>query len=252
MLNDGSAMILYLFFYHMINGTVYNPGTFTVFLAKMLILSPLIGFVIGLLCFWLSRCTSRPTDLHIDYQIMFTFMAAYASFYIADALLGISGVLACCAAGVTVALLVNPSIVEHEKMRDAWHFAQWTCNTLIYLLGGFIGGQHTYANFSFLNVSLLVVMYFFLVVSRGVMVGVLYPVISNIGMKMTVSEAIFVAFAGLRGALGKQMCWWCGMSWETHIQNSPRTPVGCCYVFHLACWLCSFHVLSIWTICCVQ
>lgn len=203
MLNDGSAMILYLFFYHMINGTVYNAGTLAVFLAKMLILSPLIGCVIGLFCFWLSRRTSRPTDLHIDYQIMFTFLAAYASFYIADVLLGASGVLACCAAGVTVALLVNPSIIEHEKMHEVWHMAQWTCNTLTYLLGGFIGGQHTYANFSFLNVSLLVVMYFFLVVTRAVMVAVLYPLISNIGMKMTFAEAVFVAFAGLRGALGK-------------------------------------------------
>lgn len=83
LLNDGSAMILYFFFYNMINGTVYTAGSFVIFLLEMLLVSPLVGLVIGLLCFWLSRRTSRPTDLHIDFQILFTFLAAYSSYYIA-------------------------------------------------------------------------------------------------------------------------------------------------------------------------
>lgn len=201
-MNDGSAMILYFFFYNMINGTVYTVGTFILFLVEMLVVSPLIGFAIGLVCFYLTRRTSRPTDLHIDFQILFTFIAAYSSYYIAGSVLEISGVLACCAAGVTVALLVNPSIVEHEKMHDVWSIAEWVCNTLIFLLGGFIGGQHTYANFSAVNVTLLVVMYVFLTLTRALMLAVLFPLVSTTGMKMTIPDAIFVTAAGLRGALG--------------------------------------------------
>jgi NhaP-type Na+/H+ or K+/H+ antiporter len=45
MLNDGSAIILFLFFFSMINGTNYDAGTFIEFVAKELFLSPLIGFV---------------------------------------------------------------------------------------------------------------------------------------------------------------------------------------------------------------
>jgi NhaP-type Na+/H+ or K+/H+ antiporter len=207
LLNDGSAMILYFLFYNMINGTVYTVGTFIAFLAEMLILSPLVGFVIGLLCFYLSRRTSRPTNLNIDFQIAFCFIAAYGSYYIAGALLQVSGVLACCAAGVTVAVLVNPSIVEHERMHEVWHIAEWVCNTLIFLLGGFIGGKHTYANFSALNVLLLVVMYILLTLSRAAMLVLLYPVVSRVGMKMSVPDAVFVTSAGLRGALGKRCCY---------------------------------------------
>ena len=132
-----------------------------------------------------------------------TFIAAYASYYIAGALLAISGVLACCAAGVTVALLVNPSIVEHDKMHEVWEAAEWVCNTLIFLLGGFIGGGHTYDNISVVNATLILVMYAFLLVTRGAMVGLMFPVVSKIGMKMTVPDAIFVTSAGLRGALGE-------------------------------------------------
>lgn len=201
-MNDGSAMILYFFFFNMINGTVYTTATFVAFLVEMLLLSPLIGFAVGLLCFYLTRRTSRPTDLHIDFQILFCFAAAYGSYYIAGALLEISGVLACCTAGVTVALLVNPSIVEHERMHEVWHYAEWVCNTLIFLLGGFIGGQHTYNNISVVNVVLLLVMYVLLTVARALMLVVLFPVVSNIGMKMSIPDAVFVTAAGLRGALG--------------------------------------------------
>ena len=205
LLNDGSAMILYFFFYNMINGTVYTVASFVTFLVEMLVLSPLIGIGIGFLCFYLTRHTSRPTNLHIDFQILFCFAAAYSSYYIAGAVLGISGVLACCAAGVTVALLVNPSIVEHAKMHEVWEMAEWVCNTLIFLLGGFVGGGHTYRNLSVVNVLLLLVMYVFLTLSRAVMLTVLFPLISRIGMRMTVPDAVFVTAAGLRGALGEHL-----------------------------------------------
>jgi NhaP-type Na+/H+ or K+/H+ antiporter len=114
-------------------------------------------------------------------------------------------VLASCASGVTVAVLVNPSIVEHAKMREVWARAEWCCKTLVFLLGSFVGGDHTYANFSTLNVVLLVVMYFLLMVIRAVMVASLYPALSRLGMGLAPAEAVFVAFVGLRGALGNYL-----------------------------------------------
>jgi NhaP-type Na+/H+ or K+/H+ antiporter len=191
-------------FYSMINGTVYTVPTFIVFMLEMLVLSPLIGFLIGCLTFWLTRRTSRPTDLHIDFQIAFTIIAAYSSYYIAGALLGISGVLACCTAGVTVAVLVNPSIIEHHKMHEVWELMEWVCNTLIFLLGGFIGGQHTYKNITIYHSFILVALFLLLIVSRAAMVGLLFPIISKVGMKLSVRDAVFVTAAGLRGALGKE------------------------------------------------
>lgn len=196
-------MFMYTYFHRTINGTVYTAQSFISFLAEMLLLSPVIGFGVGLFCFVLSRSTSRPTNLHMNFQIALTFVAAYVSYYVSQRLLGISGVLASCAAGVTMALLVNPSIMEHPQMHSVWERAEWACNTLVFLLGGFIGGDHTYANFSIENVALLIVMYVLLMIIRTLMMVSFFPVLSRIGMKMTFSEARFISFAGLRGALGE-------------------------------------------------
>ena len=203
MLNDCTAMFMYTYFHRTINGTVYTAQSFIGFLAEMLLLSPLIGFGVGLSCFVLSRSTSRPTNLHMNFQIALTFVAAYVSYYVSQRLLGISGVLASCAAGVMMAVLVNPSIMEHPQMHSVWERAEWACNTLVFLLGGFIGGDHTYANFSSKNVALLVVMYVLLMLIRYLMMVTFFPVLSRIGMKMSFAEAKFISFAGLRGALGK-------------------------------------------------
>ena len=201
LLNDGSAMILFFMFFNMIEGKTYTVVTFIEFISSMLFLSPLIGFAFGTVSFLFMRKVARPTNLNMDFQILATFACGYGSFYVAQALLGVSGVLACCAAGVTVSFLVNPAIVEHEKMHEVWSVVEWVCNTLIFLLGGFLGGEHFYRNVNVVNVCLLFVIYLFLIITRSSMMMMLFPAVSRIGMKLTSSESIFVVYAGLRGAL---------------------------------------------------
>lgn len=143
----------------------------------------------------------RPTDMHIDIQIIITFICGYASFYVAQGPCGVSGVLSCCTAGVTLALFVSPKILLHEKMHEIWSIVEWCCNTLIFLLGGLVGGAHSSGTVTIINICYLVMMYAFLVVTRMVMVWMLYPLLSTWGLKCSWNEAKFVAFSGLRGAL---------------------------------------------------
>ncbi|KAJ1413587.1 Sodium/hydrogen exchanger family-domain-containing protein, partial [Ochromonadaceae sp. CCMP2298] len=184
LMNDGSAMILYLLFYNLINGQVYTAGSFVAFVAEMLLLSPFIGIVTGVLGHAVMKRIARPTNIHIDVQIAITFVCAYASYFVAGSV-----------------FVVSPQIVQHHKMQEAWELMEWVCNTLIFLLGGFIGAEHTSANCTPANAALLVVMFVFVTLTRALMVAALFPAVSSIGMLLSRQEAAFVVYAGLRGAL---------------------------------------------------
>lgn len=201
LLNDGSAMILYFFVLNLLKGKTYTAATFLEFIARMLILSPAIGFVSGFIAYALMRKLIHPTNLNMDAQIALSFVCAYVSFYVAEGLADVSGVLACCTAGVTLALFVNPQVLYHDRMHMIWHYAEWVCNTLIFLLGGLIGGDHAGNLATLNNIGYVVAMYALVQGTRMVMVGLFYPVVSRIGMKCSFNDALFMSFAGLRGAL---------------------------------------------------
>lgn len=201
LLNDGSAMIMYIFFYNMINGTVYTGGTFIAFCAEMLILSPLIGLVLGVITGKIMRRINRPTDSHLDFQLLFSFVCAYASFYIAGSLSKVSGVLACATAGVTVSFIAPLVVLEDHTFHVVWEYAEWICNTLIFTLAGFIGGSNTVSAITTSHILFLFIMYVVLLVTRGIMVFVMLPLLNRSGESSNYGEGLFMTYAGLRGAL---------------------------------------------------
>jgi NhaP-type Na+/H+ or K+/H+ antiporter len=71
----------------------------------------------------------------ITVQIFVTFATAYISF-ILSASLGYSGVLSASAAGLALARLAPPFMLQHERMEATWHVFEWVCNTLIFFFGG--------------------------------------------------------------------------------------------------------------------
>jgi hypothetical protein len=201
LLNDGSAMILFLFFYNMINGEVYTAETFIAFCAEMLILSPLVGFISGLIASRIMRRLNTPTNSHLDFQLVVTFICAYISYYIAASVLGVSGVLSCCCAGFTVSVFAPVRVLHDEKFHQIWSYAEWCCNTLIFLLAGIIGAGRSASSITGSSVGYLVAMFFVLCVTRGVMTFLMVPFLNRAGEAITVPEASFITFAGLRGAL---------------------------------------------------
>jgi NhaP-type Na+/H+ or K+/H+ antiporter len=201
LLNDGSAMILYIFFFNMINGTVYTAGSLVAFIAEMLILSPLIGVVIGFITGRLMRRLNRPTTSNLDFQLLFSFIAAYSSFYIAASISKVSGVLACASAGIMVSYIAPLVVVEDHNFHVVWEYAEWICNTLIFILAGFIGGSNTATAMTGSHFLYLFIMYIALLVARGVMAFIMLPMLNRAGEPCNVGETIFMTYAGLRGAL---------------------------------------------------
>ena len=202
--NDGSAMVLFFLFY---DESVYfaNAGNFFSFVFKMTLASPAIGIGLGILSHKLMRFFDTPTNSHIDLQIAITLSCAYASFYIAEGPCGISGVLSCCAAGLVLAQRASPKILDNEKLHSVWSILEWFCNTLIFFLAGLIAGANPLQKSTgsidndFLS---LFIMFFAIIFIRYLMILIFYPILKNIGFGLTINEALFVGFSGLRGALG--------------------------------------------------
>lgn len=201
LLNDGSAMILYLFFFKMINGKVFTFPTFLAFVAEMLLLSPAIGFVFGIITSRLMRRLVSPTNARLDIQLLCTFACGYGSFFVAQYLLDVSGVLACCTAGVTVSLFAPLKVLSDHQFHAVWENVEWSCNTLIFLLAGFIGGGRSASQISAANVGYLFIFFVLLLITRGIMTFMLLPCMNHVGQPFSVNETLFATYAGLRGAL---------------------------------------------------
>ena len=117
----------------------------------------------------------------------------------AQYVLKISGVLACCGAGIVLSWLAPPIILSHETMHHVWGMIEWVLNTLIFLLAGLIIGNRVINKVAAMDWFYVIVLYVIVMTGRLFTIGVLYPWISTIGHKCTKNEAIFMSWAGLRG-----------------------------------------------------
>jgi hypothetical protein len=82
---------------------------------------------------------------------------------------------------------------------------EWIANTLLFLLAGFIIGSDVFYNVNWTDYAYVVVFYVVLQFIRMLVVFALYPLLSRMGQKCNVSEAAFMTWAGLRGALGMSL-----------------------------------------------
>jgi hypothetical protein len=148
------------------------------------------------------RRLNQPTNYHLDFQLMATFVCAYLAYYIAAALVGVSGVLSCCCAGFTLSIFAPVRVLQDEKFHQIWSYAEWACNTLIFLLAGIIGGGRSASVITPTKFGFLVLMFVALSITRGMMAFMMQPFLNMCGAeKITFNETLFITFAGLRGAL---------------------------------------------------
>lgn len=143
---------------------------------------------------------SKPWSRHdVTIQTAASISCAYFVFFFAEFECGLSGVLATATAGIMFAWLSPTTIINQDNMHHIWHFAGWLCNTLIFLLAGLLIG--TIKSVGSKDWGYLITIYVFLGLLRGCVLSILYPVLSRIGLPVSISDLMFMSFAGLRGAL---------------------------------------------------
>jgi NhaP-type Na+/H+ or K+/H+ antiporter len=203
LMNDGTAMVLFMLFYNMLEGSTYDTLGIIEFFISMSLGSCLLGASMGLLTVRFLRSLNRPLiPEDTVLQISVTFCCAYLSFYTAQSYLEISGVLCCCGAGVVLAWLGPPIILNHESMHNVWAVVEWFGNTMIFLLAGLIFGTRTLESVDSIDWLYLFVLYVFLHLVRLLIVVVCYPFLRKLGHPVSMYDAVFIVWAGLRGALG--------------------------------------------------
>ena len=130
-----------------------------------------------------------------------TLSCAYVIFYIAEESLKVSGVLSTVFAGLFFCRFSPPIILHHRTMFSVWELVAWIGNTLLMFMAGAIIGFRSFIYIQPYDVAAVVIIYLYVFIIRGVMMAAIYPFISNIGKKCSLKEAVFMTWAGLRGAV---------------------------------------------------
>jgi hypothetical protein len=177
---------------NLLEGEVYTVGTFLSFISEMILLSPLIGFGFGYVAYRVARILHHVDEHHnMDLIILVTIVCAYSSFYVAQAMVEVSGVLSCCAAGLCLSVLLSPDILENGKMHRVWHLLEWSCNTAIFFLAGIIGGVRSGTATQGTSIGYVFAMYIFLFLTRGVTLFILWPLLNRCGEPFSWAEVFF-------------------------------------------------------------
>ena len=117
LLNDGTAIVLFELFHAMLNGEEFTAGDIIVFALRAVVGSVVVGFAFGIVTLRWLRSAKRPLrEEDTLIQTVVTICSAYLCFFTAQYSFKMSGVLACCSAGVLIAWLGPPIILNHESM----------------------------------------------------------------------------------------------------------------------------------------
>jgi len=205
LLNDGTAIVLYLISYNMLSGEDYDVAGVAEFLVKKAMMAWALGLFIGYIFFsWIRFASDKLSHSSSMIQITLTLCCAYWSFCWVEGVLTLSGVLATVASSLVLAHHMWPYVVSEESMRHVWHTFESLGNIIVFFLAGTITGSIVLDidPIDFLN---LFVIYVFLVFLRGALIFCSRPILKRLsedGQEVTWQDAALMTWGGLRGAVG--------------------------------------------------
>ncbi|CAF4112999.1 unnamed protein product [Rotaria sp. Silwood2] len=199
LLTDGLVFMLFSVFNRIIVGSSHTIGEIIFDIVRYGLGGPLFGLICGSICvFVLNRINNE-----LKIEITITFGMTYLVFYIADAELGISAVLSIISMGLYMAkhkYCISSNV--QLSMAGAWEIIIFVVNILTFTVSGlilahsFVGRQ---TNLTSRDIGIALVLYLLIHVSRVLIVGVLYPVITWSGIPLNRKECVIFAWSGLRG-----------------------------------------------------
>ncbi|MBT3647291.1 MAG: cyclic nucleotide-binding domain-containing protein [Flavobacteriales bacterium] len=197
LLNDGTAIVLFMVFLAAVSGEVTDTNGFVEFLRVAL-----GGVGVGVFIGWITLRWIKGVFNDAMVEISVVVAAAYATFFIAEHFLHVSGVLALVALGLLIGGFGRSSIspqVEHF-MHEFWELAGFIANCLIFLIVGFVIAERT--EFTANDFMVLGIIYIGVHVIRAIVMVMHYPFMKNTGYGLPKKDAIVVWFGALRGAIG--------------------------------------------------
>ena len=202
--NDGVAIALYHLFvsYVEVDKSQSSVPELIIYFTKVLLLSPLLGAAFGVISIaMISVANRRMNEEDTTIQMAITICCAYLSFFVGEKTFEVSGVITCVVAGLVLSKYAPTLILHSHSIHSVWSTIEWIGNTLIFTLAGLIIGSRCIKHMELRDVTSIFLVYLLVMFSRVLMIGLCYPLFILLGKSVTLKEAIFITWGGLRGAV---------------------------------------------------
>lgn len=197
LLNDGTGIVCFMLFFGAYAAEEATHASPVITFIREVGLSTLLGFLLARIVIWfITRINSEEMV-----QNSVIILAAYLTFILSQYYLGVSGVIALVAFGLTVTYVGKPRLKSQVNtfMEHFWELLTYIANTLIFILVGVVIAEKV--DFSWGALGVLILIYIALNFIRFAMIMLLYPVMKRLGYGLTRRESVILTWGGLRGAL---------------------------------------------------
>lgn len=197
LLNDGTCIVCFMLFFGAYAAGETTHASPVITFIREVGLSTLLGFLLARIVIWfITRINSEEMV-----QNSVIILAAYLTFILSQYYLGVSGVIALVAFGLTVTYVGKPRLKPQVNtfMEHFWELLTYIANTLIFILVGVVIAEKV--DFSWGALGVLILIYIALNLIRFAMIMLLYPVMKRLGYGLTRRESVILTWGGLRGAL---------------------------------------------------
>lgn len=197
LLNDGTGIVCFMLFFGAYAAEEATHASPVITFIREVGLSTLLGFLLARIVIWfITRINSEEMV-----QNSVIILAAYFTFILSQYYLGVSGVIALVAFGLTVTYVGKPRLKPQVNtfMEHFWELLTYIANTLIFILVGVVIAEKV--DFSWGALGVLILIYIALNFIRFAMIMLLYPVMKRLGYGLTRRESVILTWGGLRGAL---------------------------------------------------
>ncbi|HEC44433.1 MAG TPA: cyclic nucleotide-binding domain-containing protein [Bacteroides sp.] len=197
LLNDGTAIVIFMVLLASITGTASDTSPIVVFFRVAV-----GGVFVGIFFGWLTIRWVKKVFNDALIEITVIVAAAYLTFFVAEYFLHVSGVLGLVSLGLMMAGVGRTRIspeVEHF-LHEFWELAAFFANTLIFVIVGVVIANNS--KFTGHDFLLLFIIYIGVHVVRAIVIVALYPLMRRAGYGLPKKDAIVVWYGALRGAIG--------------------------------------------------
>lgn len=198
LLNDGTGIVCFMLFFGVYTAAGQSELSPVLQFIQVVAGGVLLGFMAARIVIWFI--TRINTEALIQNSVII--LSAYLVFILSQYYLGLSGVIALVAFGLTIAYVGKPRLKPqvNEFMENFWDLLTYMANTLVFIIVGVVIAVKV--DFTWAHFAVLLLLYVGLNLIRFVMIMLLYPLMKRLGYGLSKRESVILTWGGLRGALG--------------------------------------------------